>query len=372
MPEILRPAGYPGCSGCSVRHPVPAKLGILGPMTRRRVTLRAVTASVGTVVGSCALLLTSCTTPHASSDGGYSSHAATFDGVNRTWDVYTPESGGSGRSDEAPLPVVLVIHGTGDTGAGIRSGIGRDLERLADRDGFIVAYVDGYANNWNECRAAGEWPAKQQDLDDVGLMRHVVETIHGDSGDSGDSDASDVAAPVYAIGYSSGAHMAQRLAYEAPDLVSAVASVNANVPVDDNFNCTDEHQPVPILFLQGREDPINPFDGGEVLLGSGANAVSRGNVRSAEDSAEWFAQRNGIEGTDSPTTVRDGDAEVTTWGDTSGGSPSGPPDDSTVRLIAVDHSGHSFPTSTGSWGNSGGARYDGPGAIWDFFKSATS
>lgn len=339
-----------------MRHPVPAKLGILGPMTYRRKRRFAMGTGVGALFGTCALLLTSCATPHTSSDGGYSSHAATLDGVKRTWDVYTPESG---ESDGSPLPVVLVIHGTGDTGAGIRSGIGQDLERLAERDGFIVAYVDGYGNNWNECRAAGDWPAKQQDLDDVGLMRHVVETIHGDSGDSA------AAASVYAIGFSSGAHMAQRLAYEDPDLVSAVASVNANVPADDNLNCTDEHEPVPILFMQGREDPINPFDGGEVALRSGANALSRGTVRSAEDSAEWFAARNGIADTGSPTTVRDGDAEVTTWGDASDGSPG----DSPVRLIAVDHSGHSFPTSTGSWGNSGGARYDGPGAIWDFFNA---
>lgn len=324
---------------------------------------------VGALLGTCALLLTSCGTHEAASDGSHSTHAATLDGVERTWSVYTPESGGSGESDETQLPVVLVLHGTGDTGEGIRSGIGQDLERLAERDGFIVAYVDGYANNWNECRAAGEWPAKQQDLDDVGLMRHVVETIHGDSGSS---DGSEVSAPVYAIGYSSGAHMAQRLAYESPDLVTAVASVNGNVPADDNFTCADEGMPVPMLFLQGREDPINPFDGGEVVLGSGANAISRGYVRSADDSAEWFAQRNGIENTDSPTPVRDGDAEVTTWGDTAESGMDDTSDDSPVRLIAVDHSGHSFPTATGSWGNSGGARYDGPGAIWDFFKAASS
>ena len=107
------------------------------------------------------------------------------------------------------MPVVLVVHGTGDTGDGIRSGIGPDLEREAEEHGFIVAYIDGHDNNWNECRVAGDWPAKEKNLDDVGLMRHVVDGIHHDLG----HDTVDVSR-TFAIGFSSGGHMVQRLAYE--------------------------------------------------------------------------------------------------------------------------------------------------------------
>ena len=41
----------------------------------------------------------------------------------------------------------------------------------------MVAYADGHANNWNECRAAGMWPAKERNLDDVGFMRQVVAAV---------------------------------------------------------------------------------------------------------------------------------------------------------------------------------------------------
>lgn len=281
--------------------------------------------------------------------GSYTTHSTTVDDITRTWNVYTPDAEAAGGE---PMPVVLVIHGTGDTGDGIRGGIGDDLEREADEHGFIVAYVDGHQNNWNECRAEGDWPAKEQDLDDVGLMREVVDSIHTDLG----PDVVDTA-HTFALGFSSGGHMAQRVAFEAPELISAVASVNANVATDDNFACTDSGEPVPAFFMQGREDPMNPFDGGEVVVGSGPFSESRGEVRSAQESAEWFAERNGLDADASDSPERDGDAEITDW-----------PGEHPVRLIAIDKSGHSFPTETGRWGNDNGARYDGPGAVWRFFS----
>ena len=280
--------------------------------------------------------------------GSVTRHAATVDERPRTWTTYTPLHD---RPDARPLPIVLVIHGTGDTGDGIRGGIGQDMEPLADEHGFVIAYADGYEHNWNECRTAGDWPAKEDNVDDVGLMRDIVTQLGTDLGENTVDTAT-----VFALGFSSGGHMAQRLAFEAPDLVSGIASVNANVATDDNLACTDTGQPVPALFMQGREDPWNPFDGGEVIVGEGMWAESRGTVHSALDSARRFAERNGAGEQTEP--ARDGDAEITDW-----------PGEHPVRLIAVDHSGHSFPTTTGRWGNDNGARYDGPGAVWEFFAS---
>lgn len=267
-----------------------------------------------------------------------SEHSTTLDGLERTWTTYSP-----GGSHPAEAPVLLVIHGTGDTGSGIRRGIGPDFERLADEHGFTVAYVDGHQNNWNECRVEGDWPAKEEDLDDVGLMREVVDELgaHG---------------PVYAVGFSSGGHMAMRLALEAPDLVDGVAPVAANPPVPDNQACVVADDPVPMMFVQGREDSINPVEGGEVTVGSGPFASSRGEVLSAVDGAEWFAERNGVADGPAPSAERDGDTETTTW---EGADP--------VRLVTVDHVGHSFPTTSGRWGGDDGARYDAPGEIWRFF-----
>ena len=280
-------------------------------------------------------------TAQLSADGPLIRHSITLDGLERTWSTYSP-----GPSHEQDSPVLLVIHGTGDTGSGIRRGIGPDLESLADEHGFTLAYVDGHQNNWNECRSEGDWPAKEQDLDDVRLMREVVDSL-------------ETTGPVYAVGFSSGGHMAMRLALEAPDLVDGVAAVAANLPTEENLQCVPADEPVPIIFVQGREDPINPIDGGEVVVGSGPFAASRGEVRSAIDGATWFARHNSVtSGGTVPPVVRDGDAETITW---DGADP--------VRLVMVDRVGHSFPTLSGRWGLDYGARYDAPGEIWNFLSS---
>lgn len=276
-----------------------------------------------------------------SADGPLIRHSITIDGLERTWSTYSP-----GPSHEPDAPVLLVIHGTGDTGYGIRRGIGPDLESLADEHGFTVAYVDGHQNNWNECRSEGDWPAKEQDLDDVGLMREVVDSL-------------EATGPVYAVGFSSGGHMAMRLALKAPDLVDGVAAVAANPPTEENLQCDPADEPVPIMFVQGREDPINPIDGGEVVVGSGPFAASRGEVHSAVSGATWFARHNNVTSDATvPPAVRDGDAETITW---DGADP--------VRLVMVDRVGHSFPTLSGRWGLDGGARYDAPGEIWRFLSA---
>ncbi|MFN3339118.1 MAG: alpha/beta hydrolase family esterase [Dietzia sp.] len=275
---------------------------------------------------------------------GLTSHSTELDGLPRTWTVYRPPA----AADDPSAPVLLVIHGTGDTGSGIRNGIGPDLEQLADEEGFAIVYVDGHENNWNECRREGDWPAKEEDLDDVGLMREAVDSLGTDG-------------PVYAVGFSAGGHMAMRLALEAPDLVDGVAAVAANPPTPENLTCPVGGDPVPIMFVQGREDTINPIDGGEVRVGSGFFAKSRGEVLSAVDGAEWFARHNGVaDGGTTPPSNRDGDVETITW---QGPDP--------VRLVMVDRVGHSFPTLSGRWGRDGGARYDAPGEIWRFFSPAS-
>lgn len=68
------------------------------------------------------------------------------DKLNRCFVVYLPK----GQS-ETPLPLVFVLHGGG-------SGTSRQLERftkfndLAQREGFITCYPDGYEGNWNDGR----------------------------------------------------------------------------------------------------------------------------------------------------------------------------------------------------------------------------
>lgn len=272
------------------------------------------------------------------SGGVVDRNSVLLDGLPRTWTTYTPPD-----THGPSTPLLIVLHGTGDTGAGFREGVVRDLEREADEHGFRVAYVDGFQNNWNECRLGGRWPAKDRDLDDVGLVREVARS-------------STLSGPVFVVGFSSGGHMAMRLALEASDLVDGVAVVAANPPIPENNTCNESGEPVPAIFVEGRDDPINPIDGGEVVLGRGPSAISRGEVFSAWDGAGWFAARNGIAVDSAQRVEHDGDMATTTW---EGAAP--------VKLVVVDDLGHVFPTESSVGQPIGAGRYDAAGEIWRFF-----
>lgn len=152
--------------------------------------------------------------------------------------------------------------------------------------------------------------------------------------------------------------MAMRLALEASDLVGGVGVVAANPPVVGNQSCSTDGDPVPIMFVEGREDPINPLSGGEVRVRAGSSQGSRGEVLSAADGARWYARHNGVGTVPERGPERAGGVESTVW---DGADP--------VRLVVLDDTGHTFPTAKGGWGPSGAEPYDAPGEIWRFLTS---
>jgi polyhydroxybutyrate depolymerase len=54
-------------------------------------------------------------------------------------------------------------------GARMRLFTGYEFDRLADQHGYIAIYPDGYRRNWNDCRKDATFPAKRDNIDDIGL-----------------------------------------------------------------------------------------------------------------------------------------------------------------------------------------------------------
>jgi polyhydroxybutyrate depolymerase len=261
----------------------------------------------------------------------------------------------------APHPPLLVaLHGSMGNAGQMRRTSAYRFEQLADEHGFIVVYPEGYEGHWNDCRKKGPYAAKQLGIDDVSFMRALI--AHFRSAHGVDS------ARVFAVGISNGAHLSYRLALEASDLVRAVAAVAANLPTDENSDCTPASAAVPVLIINGTEDPINPFEGGRVtIFGFG----DRGHVRSARESAAYFARRNGIatapvieqiaqEGS-APTS-----AERVHWR-----SPTG----ADVVLYTIHGGGHTLPQPRARSPRILGRTHrelDGPAEIWRFFARRDS
>jgi polyhydroxybutyrate depolymerase len=258
----------------------------------------------------------------------------------------------------SPPPLVLVLHASQGDGAQMRIGSIYGFDILADREGFVVAYPDGFERHWNDCRRGGPYSANTQDVDDpaflAALVDHLVERFGIDRG------------RVYATGLSNGGQMSLRLALERPDLVAAVAPVAASLPTDDNLDCAKSGRPVAVLFVNGTDDPMNPYAGGPVALyGVWGN---RGSVLSAEASAEAFAGWAGHAGPPEVTTLPDTDPgdgstiEVRAWR-----GPEGPD----VVLYRVEGGGHTFPNRTHPYPRFIGrtnADIDGAEEIWRFFS----
>ena len=197
-------------------------------------------------------------------------------GRDRHFLVYAPA-----RPQPAP-PLLVVFHGSMGSAGEIRAQTGYGFDRLADRDGFVVVYPQGYEGNWNDCRRAADFPARRLGIDDVRFFEALVARLHRERHiDLG---------RVFVAGVSNGGSFVLRLALERPDRIAGAAVFAASLPTDSNLVCTARAAPPPIMFVNGTSDPINPFDGGEVTL---FGFSSRGEVRSALDSARWFAAREG-------------------------------------------------------------------------------
>lgn len=270
--------------------------------------------------------------------------------LKRTYLTYVPR----GLPEGAPL--VVVMHGSGEDGAQARTETGYGFDRLADAHGFAVVYPDGYQGYWNACNSVGNYSANTLDIDDVGFLTGLADKLITDIGvDRG---------RVFATGVSRGGSMALRLALEAPSRFRAVAAVSESVPTPDNFKCKPAgHGTSSVMIMNGTQDPLVPFDGGEVnLLGL---FMKRGTVRSSRASGQFFADLNTIAGVPEAKKISVAagiEVEQLQWRNDSSVE---------VELIAIHGGGHGMPQPYRRRPRLLGpspSRPNGPEVIWAFFE----
>jgi polyhydroxybutyrate depolymerase len=273
------------------------------------------------------------------------------DGRERSYALYVPAT-------RAPRPaLVFVLHGSMGSGEQARSGTFYRFDELADREGFVVAYPDGFEAHWNDCRRAAPYSANTQGVDDVGFLRALAARLEAELGVD--------PARIYATGISNGGQMAYRLALEAPDFVAAVAPVAAGLPDDANFDCGRRGVPVAVLILNGTDDPMNPFEGGRVALYGVWG--DRGTVLSSEASAAYWAGLAGHRQPPRRHRFPDRSRDDGSWAEilefVDGDGPE-------VAHLVVHGGGHTFPSLRGRYPRGIGhtnADVDAAGEIWDFF-----
>jgi len=257
--------------------------------------------------------------------------------------------------------LIIVLHGAGSNPERIRAGMVESFDRLADEQGLLVVYPAGHGDHWNDCKTGMPDPAGQEGIDDVGFLTALLGALESGYGVP--------ASRRFLVGMSNGGEMVYRMALERPEAFTAYAAIAASLPVRAAFECEPKDQPVSILILNGTEDPINPWAGGEVDI---FGQIKRGHVLSAPASASWFVELAGgatsaelikypAQAADQPTT-----AHATRWQTVAG---------SVVQLVTIEGGGHTFPHPEASY-----PRFFGPAntdinaaaVIWDFFQQARS
>ncbi|MCX6006878.1 MAG: hypothetical protein NTZ34_06415, partial [Chloroflexi bacterium] len=93
---------------------------------------------------------------------------------------------------------------------------------------------------------------------------------------------------VYATGISNGALMSNRLGCELSDKIAAIAPVAGNIP-QKTASIWSPSRVVSVLMINGTEDPVVPFNGGDVSLLS----VKTGKVISVADTVKFWVTQDG-------------------------------------------------------------------------------
>lgn len=178
-------------------------------------------------------------------------------------------------------PLVLVLHGgLGDDDDAVALRFGT-LDGLAVEDDFLVAYPQGIGGHWNDGRNVDRYVAQRELIDDVGFITTLIDELI----EKREVDPH----AVFVAGVSDGAMMAHRLACARTSKLRAFAAVIGSMPRNvARRRARCEKAPISVLLINGTDDPIVPWDGGEVQF----EGKELGEVLSVERTFGFWRRHN--------------------------------------------------------------------------------
>jgi polyhydroxybutyrate depolymerase len=273
------------------------------------------------------------------------------DDIERTFIIHV------GRSYDAtkPTPLVFVLHG-GSSSAEVMPAF-TGFNTIADRDNFIVVYPDGVENHWNDGREPKIYRTHIENTDDTGFISSLIDALA--------IDLNIDMKRVFVTGISNGGMMSHRLACELSDRIAAIAPIASSIPT----NMADKWEPskaVSVLIINGTDDPLVPWEGGDIQLGD----MSLGNVLPVYSSIEFWVTKNGCQVQPEITRLseRNTDDGTSVWVETYIDCTN----NTEVVLFGIDGGGHTWPGSfqyadehlIGKTSR----EFDASEIIWQFFK----
>ena len=275
------------------------------------------------------------------------------DGWIRRYVIHVPQGDQRNKS----LPVVIMFHGGGGTAKEAMWETG--WAEKAESEGFLAVFPEGTApdpnrparfrdnpQTWNDGSRRLNIGAVQREVADVPFVCRMIAELRA----TFNVDER----RIYATGFSNGAGMAFRLARERSTVLAAVAPVAGS----DWMENRRPRRPVPLLYITGTADPLNPIEGGEIHIGRnsfGSKPVIR------EMIAKW-AEINGC-----PTEPR-----VIYDKDGARGVAYGCASETAVVFYLLNGHGHHWPGGRSHlperWAGKNATKLRATDVIWEFFK----
>jgi polyhydroxybutyrate depolymerase len=281
--------------------------------------------------------------------GSISLKAGKIGGRDRRYAIYVP------KELKPKSPLLIVLHGGGGDGPLIRQGTGFEFDMLADANSFVVVYPDGIGQGWNACRKGTDNDATRQRIDDVAFLEAII---------ANEAAAHDIdKTRVFATGHSFGGQMSYRLALERPNEFAGIAAISANLPAPGSNSCQPVNAAIPVMIMNGTDDPVSPYRGGRT--GRGTN---QSNALSTEATALYFVGRNGLADMPDITRLPHGKDSDATWVERVTWAAEGKPE---VILYTIHGGGHVVPQPYYRYPALSGRQtqdLDAPAVIWDFFS----
>jgi polyhydroxybutyrate depolymerase len=252
-------------------------------------------------------------------------------------------------------PLLVFLHGAG--GSARRAARAYGWPALADREKVVAVFPDALPARpdkparlltnpryWNDGSHRG--PEGHDSIDDVGYLRAVLDDVQ--------ARCRIDRARVYLAGFSSGASMTWRAGLELAERFAAIAPVSGHLWLEG----AKASRLPPVLFITGKEDPLNPFNGGPARNPWGKATDKPPMIASVR---KWLALTGGDEKKSEP--MRDSNGVTARRFEGSAGS--------SLTFVTLEKQGHEWPGKPRllpKWltGDNRGD-YDATEQIWRFF-----
>ncbi len=202
------------------------------------------------------------------------SNTIIIDDIERTFDFYIPD-----KLSNSPA-IVFLLHGSNVSNQIMRYLTNYEFEKQADqRKNFILVYPQGFEKHWNDCRGTANYKANILEINEIDFFKGMITFFSKNYKIDRDR--------IFSVGYSNGGHMCFKLAFELPELFKGIGTYSASIPEQTNNDCNPKNMPISAIIINGTADPINPFNGGLVVLEGDS---SRGNVMSSANTFKYFSE----------------------------------------------------------------------------------